>query len=184
LAGAITTTDKNRGVWKAPANIALNAVANLSSLLNDEMQEALSKPMDGKAVNLIRDFVGRGHVVWGARTLDGNSLDYRYVSVRRTMIFLEQSIKAGLGAFAQAPNDATTWASVVAMVQDFLYGIWVNGGLMGVTPQDAYSVRCGLGTTMTAQDVRDGNLVVQVLAAMMRPAEFIELTLRLKVAPE
>ena len=105
MAGIYTFIDSTRGVWNAPANIALDAVAETTFKLNDDLQGDLNVPVDGKAVNAIREFVGRGPVVWGARTLDGNSNDWRYIQVRRTIIYIEQSIKQALNQFVFAPND-------------------------------------------------------------------------------
>jgi phage tail sheath protein FI len=181
MAGVMTVTDNTRGVWHAPANIALNAVDGPAFGINDETQADLNKPLDGKAINVIRDFVGRGPIVWGARTLDGNSNDYRYVQVRRTLIYLEQSIKAAMKPFVFAANDGKTWVSVVAMVSNFLQNLWARGGLMGATPQEAFVVNCGLGTTMSAQDVLAGYMVVQVLVQMTHPAEFFELSFKQKL---
>jgi phage tail sheath protein FI len=181
MAGVMTVIDNTRGVWNAPANIALNQVDGPALRINDEMQADLNKPLDGKAVNVIREFVGRGPIVWGARTLDGNSGDYRYVQVRRTLIYMEQSIKAAMNPFVFAANDGKTWVSVVAMVSNFLQNLWARGGLMGASPQEAFSVNCGLGSTMSAQDVLEGYMVVQVLVQMIHPAEFIELTFKQKM---
>ena len=181
MAGVMTVIDNTRGVWNAPANIALNQVDGPAIRVNDETQADLNKPLDGKAVNVIREFVGRGPIVWGARTLDGNSGDYRYVQVRRTLIYMEQSIKAAMNPFVFAANDGKTWVSVVAMVSNFLQNLWARGGLMGASPQEAFSVNCGLGSTMSAQDVLEGYMVVQVLVQMIHPAEFIELTFKQKM---
>jgi hypothetical protein len=178
MAGIFTQVDATRGVWNAPANVSLSSVVAPTFKLNDQQQEGLNVPLDGKAVDAIREFTGRGTVVWGARTLDGNSNDYRYIQVRRTLIYIEQSIKAALDPFVFAANDGKTWATVVSMVSGFLTGLWSQGGLMGATASEAYSVECGLGSTMTAQDILDGYMIVQVTLQMIRPAEFIELTFR------
>ena len=101
----MTFTDSARGVWNAPANMALVSVDAPSLTISDDVLGDLNKPLDGKAINVIREFIGRGPVVWGARTLDGNSNDYRYVQVRRTLIYIEQSVKAAMNPFVFAPND-------------------------------------------------------------------------------
>ena len=181
MVGVITVIDNTRGVWNAPANIALNQVDGPAFRIDDETQADLNTPLDGKAINVIREFVGRGPVVWGARTLDGNSSDYRYVQVRRTLIYMEQSIKAAMNPFVFAANDGKTWVSVVALVSNFLQNLWARGGLMGASPQEAFSVNCGLGSTMSKQDVLEGYMVVQVLVQMIHPAEFIELTFKQKM---
>ena len=178
MAGVYTRVDNASGVWNAPANVTLASVAKPTTRLNNKDQEDLNVPVNGKAVDALRAFPGRGTVVWGARTLDGNSPDFRYVQVRRTLIYLEQSIKAALEPFVFAPNTGQTWATVVSMVSGFLTGVWSRGGLMGATPKDAFSVACGVGSTMTGTDVLDGYMIVQVTVSLIRPAEFIELTFK------
>ncbi|MGA9997450.1 MAG: phage tail sheath C-terminal domain-containing protein [Pyrinomonadaceae bacterium] len=181
MAGVYTWVDTTRGVWNAPANITLSAVEETTYKLNDTQQGDLNVPVNGKAVNAIREFVGRGQVVWGARTLDGNSNDYRYIQVRRTLIYIEQSVKTALNPFVFAPNDGNTWVTVTSMVSNFLQGLWSAGGLMGATAADAFTVQCGLGSTMTGLDILNGYMIVQVTLQMIRPAEFIELTFKQKM---
>ncbi|MDD5059039.1 MAG: phage tail sheath C-terminal domain-containing protein [Sideroxydans sp.] len=176
MAGIYTMVDNNRGVWKAPANVSLNAVVAPAVNLSLDDQESLNVPPDGKAVNAIRTFVGEGVLVWGARTLDGNNQDWRYINVRRTAIMIEQSIKLAANAFVFEPNVAATWVAVQNMISNFLTGIWQQGGLAGSTPKDAFAVQIGLGTTMTADDILEGIMRVTVLVALIRPAEFIEIT--------
>ena len=149
MAGIYTAVDNTSGVWNAPANVVLSSVDGPTLKLNSRDQEDLNLPVNGKAVDALRAFPGRGTVVWGARTLDGNSPDFRYVQVRRTLIYLEQSIKAALEPFVFAPNTGQTWATVTSMVSGFLTGVWSRGGLMGAKPSEAFSVSCGLGSTMT-----------------------------------
>jgi phage tail sheath protein FI len=168
-------------VWNAPANVTLSSVISPTFLLNGTQQDDLNVPVDGKAVDAVREFPSRGTVVWGARTLDGNSNDYRYIQVRRTLIYLEQSIKKALNAFVFAPNTGQTWATVTSMVSNFLNTVWSRGGLMGATATEAYSVECGLGSTMTNLDILEGNMIVQVTLQLNRPAEFIELVFKQKM---
>jgi len=99
MAGLYTMVDNTRGVWKAPANVSVNYVNSPTENIDNAMQEDLNMPMNGKAVNAIRTFPGEGIKVWGARTLDGNSQDWRYVNVRRTMMFLEESVKNAAKAY-------------------------------------------------------------------------------------
>lgn len=181
MAGIYTYIDTTRGVWNAPANVSVSAVSRTTFKLNDDLQADLNVPVDGKAVNAIRELVGRGPVVWGARTLDGNSNDYRYIQVRRTLIYIEQSIKSALNGFVFAPNDGNTWVAVTSMVSNFLQGVWSAGGLMGATASEAFTVQCGLGSTMTGLDILNGYMIVQVTLQMIRPAEFIELTFKQKM---
>ncbi|MGO4711430.1 phage tail sheath family protein [Bradyrhizobium sp. 2TAF24] len=175
MAGIYTLNDTTRGVWNAPANVGLIAVTSPTIAISNRMQDDLNMPIDGLAVNAIRDFVGRGTVVWGARTLDGNSNDWRYIQVRRALIYIEQSVELALNKFVFEPNVAQTWATVSSMISSFLRGLWSAGGLMGATPQEAFTVQCGLGSTMTAQDVLEGRMIVQIKLQMVHPAEFIVL---------
>lgn len=176
IAGVYTRTDNTRGVWKAPANVAVNAVIKPSISITDEDQKDLNAPMNGKAVNAIRTFPGEGVKVWGARTLDGNSQDWRYINVRRTMLFLEQSVKNAARAYVFEPNDANTWMNMRCMIENFLRSVWKRGGLAGSTPEEAYEVHVGLGDTMTGDDILEGILRITVLVAVSHPAEFIEIT--------
>lgn len=176
MAGIYTMVDNSRGVWKAPANVSLNAVVSPAVNISHDDQEDLNVTTQGKSINAIRTFIGEGTLVWGARTLDGNSLDWRYVNVRRTMIMLEESIRLATKAYVFEPNDANTWVTIKSMIRNFLTGIWKRGGLAGAVPDDAFSVHVGLGETMTSEDILEGILRVTVLVAVSRPAEFIEIT--------
>ena len=176
MAGIYTMVDNSRGVWKAPANVTLNYVGSTVEDIDDEQQADLNTPTHGKAVNVIRLFRGEGVKVWGARTLDGNSLDWRYVNVRRTLLFLEESIKNAARAYVFEPNDAGTWINMKCMIDSFLRSVWKRGGLAGATPEDAFEVHIGLGDTMTAEDILDGIMRITVLVAVTHPAEFIEIT--------
>lgn len=176
IAGVWTQSDTQNGVWNAPANIALAGVSGPLFAFNDSQQGEFNVPVNGQAIDIIRSQLNRGTVVWGARTLDGNSLDYRYIQVRRTLIYVEQSIKTALGQYVFAANDATTWSTVTASISSFLTGLWQQGGLMGTKASDAFTVSCGLGSTMTSQDILNGYMVVAVTLQMIHPAEFIELS--------
>lgn len=177
MAGVYTAVDSSRGVWKAPANWSLNAVTSPTVSLSDRDQGRLNvDPTTGKSVNVIRAFKGMGVLVWGARTLDGNSQDWRYINVRRTMIMIEQSVKLAAHNYVFEPNDANTWVTVKSAIDSFLFNLWKQGALAGVVPADAYQVLVGLGSTMTADDILNGYMNVTVLVAIVRPAEFIELT--------
>lgn len=181
MAGVFTMVDNNRGVWKAPANVSLNSVIKPAVNISHNDQEDLNVTPMGKSINAIRSFIGEGTLVWGARTLDGNSQDWRYINVRRTMIMLEQSIKNAAKAYVFEPNDANTWITVKGMIDNFLYGLWTQGALVGAKPEEAYQVSVGLGSTMTGNDILDGIMRVTVLVALSRPAEFIEITFQQKM---
>lgn len=104
IAGIYALVDSSVGVFKAPANVSVSAITGPTVNVTAEEQENLNLPLSGKAVNAIRPFVGKGTLVWGARTLDGNSGDWRYVNVRRTMIMLEQSIKFACEPYVFRPD--------------------------------------------------------------------------------
>jgi hypothetical protein len=176
MAGAYTMVDAQANVAQSPANISLGSVVAPAVNINNDNQEELNLPLNGKAVNAIRTFQGKGVLVWGARTLEGNSKDYRYISVRRTMTFLEQSIKMAAEAFVFAPNNSTTWSTLRATVSSFLTNQWQSGLLAGQSADDAFVVEIGLGATMTPNDILDGILKMTVKVAITRPAEFIVIT--------
>jgi uncharacterized protein len=174
MAGVYAAVDRNRGVWQAPANIGLSLVSSPTIKINDQDQEGLNVDVTGgKSINAIRFFTGKGTLVWGSRTLAGNDNEWRYIPVRRLFIFVEESISKATDGIVFEPNDANTWVKVKGMIQNFLNGLWRQGALAGAKPDDAFFVKVGLGETMSAQDILDGNLIVEIGMAAVRPAEFI-----------
>ena len=183
MAGVIATTDNEIGVWEAPANTSIVGSVSLPIRLTDTQQADLNvDALTGKSVNAIRFFNGIGIRVWGARTLDGNSMDWKYLPVRRTITFIEQSCKLAAQAYVFAPNTKNTWEAVKAMISSFLTEVWKQGGLQGATPADAFSVSCGLGSTMTADDILSGFMRVTIMVAIVHPAEFIVITIQQQMA--
>ncbi len=183
MAGVITMNDNAKGVWNSPANVSITSVKDLPIQLNDEKQGPINQdPVSGKSVNVIRSFIGVGILVWGARTMDGNSVDYQYISVRRTLIYLKQSCKLAIEVYVFQPNIQATWIAVKSMISSFLTNVWKEGGLAGVSPQDAFSVECGLGTTMTSQDILNGIMIVTIGVAVTHPAEFIVISFSQQMA--
>jgi phage tail sheath protein FI len=174
IAGIYASVDRDRGVWKAPANVSINAVSGPSVLVTAQQQEDLNvDATSGKSINVIRAFTGKGTLVWGARTLAGNDNEWRYVPVRRLFIFAEESIKKATEFVVFEPNDRNTWLRVQTLIGNFLTNLWREGALAGATPDEAFFIRVGLGDTMTAQDILEGKLIIQVGLAAVRPAEFI-----------
>lgn len=173
IAGVYATVDSTRGVWKSPANISLSFVRRPAVALDDKQQENLNLHVTGKSINAIRTFTGKGILVWGARTLAGNDNEWRYVSVRRFFNMVEESTKKASEQFVFEPNDANTWTKVRAMIENFLILQWRAGALAGAKTEHAFYVKVGLGQTMTAQDILEGRMIVEIGMAVVRPAEFI-----------
>lgn len=174
IAGVYAAVDNSRGVWKAPANVSIAGVKKLTQPIDDVDQETLNvDATSGKSINAIRKFTGRGNMVWGARTLAGNDNEWRYVSVRRFFIMAEESIKKATARFVFESNDANTWVKVRAMIENFLFNQWRAGALTGAKPTQAFFVKVGLGETMTAQDILEGRMIIEIGMAVVRPAEFI-----------
>lgn len=173
VAGIYCQVDSNRGVWKAPANVSLSMVQEPMVKLDDEDQRDMNVTDSGKSVNAIRSFAGKGILVWGARTLAGNDNEWRYVSVRRFFNMVEESVKKASEPFVFEPNDANTWNKVKGMVENFLTLQWRAGALQGAKPEESFFVHVGLGETMTALDILEGRMIVEIGMAVVRPAEFI-----------
>lgn len=182
MAGVYTRIDNTFGVFQSPANTTIVNAVSPAVNLSDSQQGDLNVPLNGLAVNAIRAFPNYGLLVWGARTLAGNSDDWRYISVRRTMIMLEQSIKYAMQGYVFQSNDSITWTAVQSTIANFLQQQWKGGALQGAKPADAFSVAVGLGSTMTGQDILDGVMNVVVKVAVVRPAEFIVLTFQQQMA--
>jgi len=183
MAGIYTVNDNQIGVWNTPANVSMVGVSDLPIQLSSTQQEDLNvDAVTGKSVNAIRFFNGLGILVWGGRTLDGNSLDWRYLSVRRTVTMLEQSCKLAAHPYVFALNDSNTWSAVKSMITSFLTSVWKAGGLQGASAADAFQVAIGLGSTMTAEDILNGFMNVSIKVAVVRPAEFIVITFQQEMA--
>jgi uncharacterized protein len=186
IAGIYAMVDNARGVWKAPANVNIANVTRPEYLISNEEQENLNvDTVGGKSINVIRTFPGHGPaIVWGARTLDGNSNDWRYISVRRYFNMVEESVKNATEQFVFEPNDQNTWVRVKAMIQNYLTEQWKSGALMGTTTKEAFFVHLGLGETMTEQDILEGRMIVEIGMAVVKPAEFIIITFMHKMLQE
>ena len=183
VAGIYAYVDRTRGVWKAPANVSLSGVIGpKDSFTASELERLNVDPNSGKSVNAIRSFLGKGTLVFGARTLAGNDNEWRYVSVRRFFNFVEESVKKATEQFVFEPNDANTWVKVQGMIENFLTTLWRQGALQGVKPEHAFYVAVGLGKTMTALDILEGRMIVEIGMAAVRPAEFIILRFSHKMA--
>jgi len=174
IAGVYARVDRDRGVWKAPANVSLNYVTKPTVKITNTIQDNLNvDTVSGKSINAIRSFSGKGTLVWGSRTLAGNDNEWRYVPVRRFFNMAEESIKKATEQFVFESNDANTWIRVRAMIENFLILQWRAGALAGAKPEQAFYVRIGLGQTMSALDILEGRMIIEIGLAVVRPAEFI-----------
>jgi phage tail sheath protein FI len=168
IAGIYAQTDNHRGVWTAPANVALLGVTAISQNVTDLESDQLNS----RGIDLLRSFPAEDIKVWGARTTASEDLDWKYIPVRRLLIFIEQSVSQGIQWVVFEPNGPALWAAVSSSVQNFLAGLWKLGAFQGTTQQEAYFVRCD-PTTMTQSDLDNGRLVCLVGVAPVRPAEFV-----------
>lgn len=175
IAGVIARTDAAVGVWKAPAGA--DAVLRGATGVDVQLRQDDFTKLGRLGVNCLRELPGTGIVVWGARTLQGGDAagsDWKYVSVRRTALLLEQSIEGGLEWARFEPNDEPLWESVRGSVTEFLLGLFRAGAFRGRSPDEAFFVRCGRDT-MTQDDLDEGRLIVEIGFAPARPAEFVVL---------
>jgi phage tail sheath protein FI len=130
----------------------------------------------GKSINAIRSFVGKGTLVWGARTLAGNDNEWRYIPVRRLFNMIEETIQKGTAFAVFEPNTPFTWLKISSMISNYLESLWKQGALFGGSAGDSFFVNVGLGQTMTENDILNGRMNVEIGIAAVRPAEFIILT--------
>ncbi|CAI1560114.1 phage tail sheath family protein [Serratia entomophila] len=190
MAGVYARVDRERGVWKAPANVGLVGVTALiaqgfasggakwSDAIPVRVDDALNTTLVKVGINAVRAFSGQGIRVWGARTMSpAAQIAWRYVSVRRLFNTIERDARAALHTAVFEPNSSQTWARVRGALDNYLNALWRQGALQGETPAQAYFVHIGLGTTMTPKDIADGKMIVKVGVAAVRPAEFIILQL-------
>lgn len=183
IAGIYSEVDERLGVWHAPANVAVGGVIGLSQQINDHQQQDLNVDPsgEGKSINCIRSFPGKGILVWGARTLAGDDNDWRYVPVRRLCNMIEESIHQAITPLVFEPNVEKTWTMARAMIGNFLHLLWAQGALVGERPDHAFHVKVGLNITMTDNDITNGRLRIEIGIAPLRPAEFIVLRFSLQL---
>jgi phage tail sheath protein FI len=178
IAGIMARTDVTRGVWKAPAGVdaALVGAQGLSVTMNDDENGELN-PL---GINCLRTFPVYGNIVWGARTLRGADVlgdEYKYVPVRRTALFIEESLYRGLKWVVFEPNDEPLWGQIRLNVGAFMQGLFRQGAFQGTSARDAYFVACDKSTT-TQNDINLGIVNVVVGFAPLKPAEFVVLKIQ------
>jgi uncharacterized protein len=173
VAGIFARTDTNRGVWKAPAGLdaTLVGVARLSVALTD----AENGELNPLGVNCLRTMPAAGAVVWGARTLQGSdrlASEWKYIPVRRTALFIEESLYRGTQWVVFEPNDEPLWAQIRLNLGAFMHNLFRQGAFQGKTPKEAYFVKCDKETT-TQTDINLGVVNIVVGFAPLKPAEFV-----------
>ena len=178
VAGLYAYTDTNRGVWKAPAgtDASLSGAIGVETALTDLENGALNT----KAINCIRTFPNYGTVIWGARTLKGSNEEgneWKYIPVRRTALFIEESLFRGLKWVVFEPNDEPLWASIRLNAGAFMQNLFRQGAFQGSSPREAYFVKCDRETT-TQNDINLGIVNIVVGFAPLKPAEFVVIKLQ------
>ena len=182
IAGVIARTDRQRGVWKAPAG--RDALLRGATALSASMGEVERERLDLAGVNVLRVVPDAGLVIWGARTLlgdDASASEWKYLPVRRLSLFIEESIDEGTQWAAVEPNGEAMWAELRRLVSTFLHELFRAGAFQGGTPREAYFVKCDAQTT-TAADIEAGQTKVVVGFAPLKPAEFVVLEVMVKTA--
>jgi phage tail sheath protein FI len=167
MAGIYARTDVARGVHKAPANEVIRSIRGLEQAITKREQDILN-PAD---INVIRAFPGRGNRVWGARVATSDPA-WRYVSVRRLFLMIEESIDEATQWVVFEPNDEPLWARIRQSVSRFLLTQWRIGALQGATAAEAFYVACDR-STMTPDDIDNGRLICEIGIAPVKPAEFV-----------
>jgi hypothetical protein len=178
IAGIYSRVDHERGVHKAPANEVIRGAVDLDRHVSRSMQDGLN-PYGINCIRRINDKI----TVWGARTLGGNgNTDIKYINVRRTLIFLRESIDRGTEWVVFEPNDRTLWVKITRNVTAFLTAVWQDGALFGCTPAEAFYVRRDDETN--PQEERDlGKITIEIGVAIVRPAEFIVFRISHRTGP-
>ena len=168
IAGIYSRVDQTRGVHKAPANEIVRGALNLEYLVTKNEQDGLNP--DG--VNVIRGFDGNLKV-WGARTLGGDDNgEFKYISTRRLMNFLRESIDEGTQFVVFEPNNPALWEKIKRAITAFLTNVWRDGALFGLTPEQAFFVKCD--ETTNPPEVRElGQVITVIGVAIVKPAEFV-----------
>jgi len=170
MLGVMARTDNTRGVHKAPANEVVRGILQFETRLGKGEQDILN-PLH---VNCFRDFrnENRGLRIYGARVATSDP-EYKYVNVRRLLLFIEQSLDTGLQWAVFEPNDTPLWNSVRQSVGNFLTTVWRSGALAGTTQAEAFFVNIGYNVTMTQDDIDNGRMIVEIGVAPVKPAEFV-----------
>jgi uncharacterized protein len=178
VAGIIARTDSSRGVWKAPAGTEAGLGGVLGLSINGSpatLTDGENGLLNPRGINCLRNLPGIGHVVWGARTLEGADMlasQWKYLPVRRLALFIEESLFRGTQWVVFEPNDEPLWAQIRLNVGSFMHSLFIDGAFQGATPREAYFVKCSHETT-TQTDIDNGIVNIEVGFAPLKPAEFV-----------
>ncbi len=175
---AIQHIDRERGIWKAPANIPLSHVIK-PQYSHWEAEKLFS--LTSTTINVIRSFPGRGVRIWGCRTLvnDADQSIWRYVQIRRLVSYIEAQLVETSRFFVFEPNNELTWIKLKGFARSWLRRLWQSGGLLGTQEDQAFQLFLGVGESMTQEDINNGKMIMRIGVALLYPAEFIKIQLQL-----
>ncbi len=177
IAAVIQRNDHQKGVWTAPANVALaKVISPVRSYI--EAGVLLNLNQEGTSLNLVRSFPGKGIKIWGCRTLDNTpGSPWRYIQIRRLVSYIETHITQLGRAFVFESNNAITWMKFKGQAHNWLRQLWLKGGLRGTQEDQAFEVLLGVNESMSETDILAGKMIMKIRLALLIPAEFIELSL-------
>ncbi|TDB54368.1 phage tail sheath family protein [Photorhabdus luminescens] len=175
IAAIIQRNDHQKGVWTAPANVAL---AKVIDPVRSFIEAGTLFNQEGPALNLVRSFPGKGIKIWGCRTLDNDPASpWRYIQLRRLVSYIETHMTQLGQAFVFEPNNAITWMKFKGQAHNWLRQLWLKGGLRGTQEDQAFEVLLGVNESMSEADILAGKMIMKIKLALLIPAEFIELSL-------
>jgi phage tail sheath protein FI len=183
MAGVYAMNDKNAGVWNDPVNVNIAGTNRLPIALNAFQQSFLHFDQTGsKPINTLHFLNTLGVLVWGARTLKGNHPQLQSISAQRTASYIQKKIHQFSANFSHYPNAASTWSLMQTAIENFLHDIWIQGGLIGSLPHEAFQVKCGNNIALTQHDMADDQLRIQLKLALTKAQQFHEFDINLRVA--
>ncbi|WP_434524741.1 phage tail sheath C-terminal domain-containing protein [Photorhabdus asymbiotica] len=175
VAAVIQRNDSQKGIWTAPANVAL---AKVIGPVRSYIEAGTLFNQEGTSLNLVRSFPGKGIKIWGCRTLDNiPHSPWRYIQIRRLVSYIEAHITQLGRAFVFEPNNAITWMKFKGQAHNWLRQLWLKGGLRGTQEDQAFEVLLGVNESMSETDILAGKMIMKIRLALLIPAEFIELSL-------
>ncbi len=175
VAGVYARTDTDRGVWKAPAGLETSIINTTGVVARGQMTDMRQGTVNEWGVNVLRSFPGAGTVIWGARTIVTHNPSFeqwRYVPVRRTALFIEQTLLRNLGWVVFEPNDLPLWTAIRISIEGFMLSLFRQHAFQGSSPSEAFFVQCDATTTQPT-DIANGIVNIRVGFRPLKPAEFV-----------